>query len=59
MSSISRHEVVAVAAVKRFRELILGYKGPPERLKDFLLRQLDEWQRKGDSLLADIIDDIL
>jgi len=59
VSSISRHEVVAVAAVKRFRELILGYKGPPERLKDFLLRQLDEWQRKGDSLLADIIDDIL
>ena len=39
MSSTSRHEVVAAAAVKKFRQMI-EYYGPPEGLKAYLLRSL-------------------
>jgi len=49
---------MAVAALKRFRKMILDYKGPPEKLKDYLIKQLDEWEKKGDCLLAGAIDDL-
>ena len=59
MVPIEKHQIVAVAAVKRFQEIILGYKGPPNKLREYLLKQMDHWQSKGDAILADIIDDIL
>ena len=61
MSVVSKFEVVAVAAVKKFREMILAYEGPSDfqKFKDHLLRQLARMEVKGDEILADIIDEIL
>ena len=43
-SAVSRHEVVAAAAVKKFRDMILTYNGPKtyEKLREYLLRKVDE-----------------
>jgi len=59
MSSTSRYEVVAAAAVKKFREMIEEYKGPAEGLKAYLVKRLNRMENKADELLADIMDEIL
>jgi len=59
LSTVSKMEVVAVAAVKKFQEMIDEYKGPPAGLRTHLTRQLRRMESKGDSILADIIDEIL
>jgi hypothetical protein len=59
MSGTSRYEVVAAAAVKKFRGMIQEYKGPAEGLKPYLLRRLSKMERRGDRLLANIINEIL
>lgn len=59
MSAVSKGEVIAVAAVKKFKEMIAEYKGPPTGLRRHLVNQLSRMEAKGDSILADIIDDIL
>jgi len=59
LSTVSRMEVVAVAAVKRFQEMIDEYKGPPAGLRTHLTRQLRRMETRGDAILADIIDEIL
>ena len=59
MSSVSRNEVVAAAAIKYLRDLIVSYKGSPEKLGAYLLRKLDEKNLKADQLLAQIMDDII
>ena len=59
MSSTSRYEVVAAAAVKKFREMITQYQGPAEGLRAHLLKRLDKMETRADELLAGIIDEIL
>ena len=59
MSATSRYEVIAAAAVKKFREMIQDYEGSPEGLRAYLLRRLDKMETKADELLAGIIDEIL
>ena len=59
MSVVSKFEVVAAAAVKKFREMIEEYQGPPEGLRPHLLRLLRRMEARGDQILADIIDEIL
>jgi len=61
VSTVSRHEVVAAASVKKFRDMILTYNGPKtyEKLREHLLRKLDEKNLKADQLLAQILDDII
>ena len=59
MSATSRYEVIAAAAVKKFREMIHDYQGAPEGLRAYLLRRLDKMETKADELLAGIIDEIL
>jgi len=59
MSSIEKYEVVAAAAIKKFRKMILDYKGPPEGLREYLLRELDKKNKNANGLLAEIIDQIL
>lgn len=53
------YEVVAAAAIKKFRRLILSYDGPPEELKNFLLKELDKLNERADDILEDVIDQIL
>ena len=40
MNAIEKYEVVAAAAIKKFRSMILEYKGSPEKLRDYLLNEL-------------------
>jgi hypothetical protein len=55
----SKAEVVAVAATKWLRSLIDDYKGPPDGLRAYLLRELARRDRRADEILANIIDEIL
>ena len=59
MSAIEKYEVVAAAAVKKFRSMILEYKGPPEKLSDYLLKELGKKELKADAILAEILDEVL
>lgn len=59
MSATGRYEVVAAAAVKRFREMIEAYQGPPEGLRPHLLKRLNKMESRADELLAGIMDEIL
>jgi hypothetical protein len=59
LSGVSNFEVVAAAAVKKFREMISEYKGPPEGLRSYLLRRLDKMETRADEILVDLIDGIL
>lgn len=59
MSSVEKHEVVAVAAVKKFKKMVLDYKGPPEKPKEYLLKELDKKNLKADELLTEVLDEIL
>ena len=59
MSTVSKFEVVAVAAVKKFQEMIEEYKGPPTGLRTYLVRELRRMDAKGNAILADVIDEIL
>jgi len=59
MSSVSRLEVVAAAAVKKFKEMIEEYEGAPEGLKSYLLKRLRRMELRGDAILADIIEEML
>jgi len=59
MSSTSRYEVVAAAAVKKFREMIDEYKGPGEGLRGYLVKRLAKMDGRADELLAGIMDEIL
>jgi hypothetical protein len=47
MSATSRYEVIAAAAVKKFREMIQEYQGAPEGLRAYLLRRLDKMETKA------------
>jgi len=55
----SRYEVVAAAAVKKFREMIQEYNGPADGLKAYLLKRLNRMETRADELLAGIMDEIL
>lgn len=59
LSATSRHEVVAAAAVKKFRQMIDEYQGPLDGLRGYLLKRLSKMDGRGDELLASIIDEIL
>jgi hypothetical protein len=59
MSSTSRYEVVAAAAVKKFKEMIEDYQGTPEGLRAYLLKRLGKMEGRADELLAGIMDEIL
>jgi hypothetical protein len=59
MSSTSRYEVVAAAAVKKFKEMIEEYRGPPEGFRAYLLKRLGKMEGRADELLAGIMDEIL
>jgi len=57
MSVVEKHEVVA--AVKMFKELVAGYRGPEEKFKAYLMRVLKEKDRKADAILAYLVNTIL
>jgi len=59
MSVVEKHEVVAAAAVKMMKELVAGYRGPEEKFRGYLIRKLEEKDRKADALLARLVDEIL
>jgi len=55
---VSQGEIVSVAAIKRFRELVESYRGPPSALKTSLLKQLKIWEKNGDRALAEAFDEL-
>jgi len=59
MKAVEKYEVVAAAAVKKFRSMILEYRGPPEKLSDYLLKELGKKELKSDAILAEILDEVL
>lgn len=59
MVGVDRYEVVAAAAIKMLKELVAGYNGPEEKLREYLLRELNKRDRNADALLARIMDEIL
>jgi len=59
MSAVEKHEVVAVAAIKMIKELVADYKGPEEKFREYLMRELNKRDRKGDAILARLADEIL
>jgi hypothetical protein len=59
LSSRSRYEVVAAAAVKKFREMIQEYHGQPDGLRGYMLKHLDKMKTWANQLLAGIMDEIL
>ena len=58
---VSRLEVVAIAAAKKFKEMIQTYEGPEDfkEFRGYLLKRLERMETKGDSILAEIMDEIL
>lgn len=56
MKAPSRYEAVAAAAAKRFQKMVLAYRGPPEGLKPYLLRELDRLESKGDEIPTDLME---
>ena len=59
MSVVEKHEVVVAAAVKLFKEIVAGYKGPEEKLRAYLMKELNKRDRKADALLARLANEIL
>jgi len=59
LAMVKNYEVAAVAAIKWFRNLIESYKGQPERLREWLLAQLAEYESRGDEALARLMEEIL
>jgi len=59
MGDVTKLHVVAVAAVKHFKSLINSYKGPPEGLRDYLLKRLEEKDQRADEILNELIDQLL
>ena len=55
---VRRDQIVLVIAIKNFRKLVLSYRGPPEGLKDFLLKHLDEKDQWADDILAQAMDEL-
>jgi len=59
MLPVEKHEVVAAAAVKLFKKIVAGYKGPEDRFRAYVLRVLKEKDRKADAILERLADEIL
>jgi len=57
-SHVRRDQIVLVTAIKNFRKLVLSYRGPPEGLKDFLLKQLDQKDNWADEILAQAMEEL-
>ena len=57
--STSKVEIVAAAAVKKFKEMIREYQGPDAGLRAYLLKRLNRMDGRADELLADVMDEIL
>jgi len=55
---VTEAEIVGVAAIKRFRELVESYRGPPSALKTSLLKKLKIWEKNGDRTLAEAFDEL-
>jgi len=59
MSVVEKHEVVAAAAIKLFKKIVAGYKGPEDKFKAYLLRILNQKDRKADAILERLAEEIL
>jgi len=59
MSKVTRDQIIAVVAVKRFKKLVAEYKGPPTGLHNYLIRKLQEMDRTADWILAEAFTEIL
>jgi hypothetical protein len=59
MVGTEKYEIVAVAAIKKFKKMISEYKGSNKELKDYLLRELEKMDERADAILASIIDEII
>ncbi len=57
--TITKVEVVAACAVKKFRKMVQEYDGSPAGLRAHLLKQLNKMNENADKLLADLVDEIL
>lgn len=57
--SVTQEEMVAVAALKWIRELVENYRGSPDQLKAWLLKQLEEKETHADEILAAAYDNVL
>jgi len=59
MLSVEKHEVVAAATIKLFKKIVAGYKGPEDKFKAYLLRELNKRDQRADVILAELADQIL
>jgi len=59
LSKVTRDQIIAVVAVKRFKRLVAEYKGPPARLRAYLIRKLQEMDRTADWILAEAFSELL
>jgi hypothetical protein len=59
MSTVTRDQIIAAAAVKKFKRLVDQYKGPPARLRTYLIRYLHHMETKADAVLAEGFDELL
>jgi len=56
---VSDAEVIAAAAIKWFRRLITEYKGPSEKLRDYLLKELDRLEKKADEIISGAFGELM
>lgn len=56
---VGNYVVAAIAAIKWFRHLIESYRGPEDRLREWLLAQLAEYEERGDEALAGMMEKLL
>jgi len=59
MSKVTRDQIVAVTAVKRFLKLVTEYRGPRARLRTYLIRKLQKMDTTADWILAEAFTEIL
>jgi len=53
MSAVTKAEVVAAAAIKRFLEMIQEYKDPPAKPRTYRVRKLQKMDTTANAVLAE------
>jgi len=56
---VTRDQIIAVVAVKRFKKLVTEYNGPPARLRTYLIRNLQKMDRTADLILAEAFNELV
>jgi len=56
---VTRDQIMVITAVKKFKKLVEEYKGPPARLRTYLIRKIQQMDRTADAVLAEAFNEIL